>query len=449
MDFIKPPSVNPITNPLSTVTINRLKTDYQNYLQAQATNSNSLTINAFAPNSFWDIDSGAMGAILLDLYMNLNLLNNSIYPQFSSGEIVDQWLYSLGLPSRRNPTYAVATCTLFSPTSPVLIPINTIFTDATTNNQFQTLAAINVTTNNNQQVSLYALQIGGGILENIGTTLTATISSVDVTLTVVLFSTGNSNSESDQSCITRILAARASPQAGSRQIDYFNYAFQSDNTITWVITIPSFNTINGVTFLGIFPLTGSLYTDYELNQGLLGSSAFLFYTRPASSALLQNVDNNISYQHLIGTQPKVYPNNTYIIPSFEVRVALTGGQRLDNEVSINTILSIDSNGVPVYGLATFTILQLVQREVRRVLVNQPYGATLIGVTNRYITADNIITGVMSQLGVNSGQIAQILINIQVNNGDIAVPKANDFVDQIKFTYDVSAYASIDVQSQTS
>ena len=162
------------------INISTLKNNYQTYLQAQ-----NSSINAFAPNSFWDIDAGSMASVLFDLYMNLQIVLNTIFPQYSSGDSVDQWLYSRGLPARIGQSYGTINVLLTSPTassgSPFTIPINTVFIDSTTGNEYQTLQQF-ILTDNTTSISLYALEVGNVVSETVDSTLSNT--TIDATVTV-------------------------------------------------------------------------------------------------------------------------------------------------------------------------------------------------------------------------------------------------------------------------
>jgi hypothetical protein len=409
-------------------TITSLQQSYLSYLQAQ-----NSAINAYAPNTYWDIISGAEASSFLDLYYNLQIVTNSIYPQNAVGNQVDLWLYRLGLPARGGMTFGTIVAVVSSST-PVTIPINTVFTDSVTSNSYQTLQAFTVA-NGSSPITLYATVAGNNYIEPAGNSLTGGIYTIEV-----VSSTNGQLAESDQSCINRILIATQAPIAGARQTDYFVYAQQASSQVTWVIPIPSFVTTNGVGILGVFPLVGTLITEYQLNQGLLPATTFIGYSRQADTSVLTAVTNYIQSLKLVGLSVIVGNCLTYLattsMSTLTVTVSLVSGY------SLSTVLNVESqdiNNNPI--TVQLTISQLVQREVRRAICNQNYGATLIGSQNT-ITLDSIIYELNIQLSAVNGQIAQVLTNIALSGSDIAVPNYNNSSVQVDYVYDITAYSNI-------
>jgi len=416
---------------MNEITINLLFNKYLNYLQAQ--NSN---ININNKNTFWTIDAGAMASILLDLYMNLQTVQNSIYPQYAVGDQVDQWLYSRGLPARGGITYGSVLAYVTLPTNyPYTIPINTVFTDSVTGNQYQTLQTQTVTALD-VNIVLYALIAGNAIYEPNG----ATLIDASSTYTAIVNSCQiGQNEENDISCITRILTDIRTPEAGSRQTDYFNYALKADSQVTSCIVLPSFITQSMVGILGVFPLVGNSITQYQLDQGLINGS-FITYNRTASLDIINIVNTYIQNLRLVGQPVNIYPNNTYIINTLNVTVSLADGYSLTTTIEVD---SQDVNGNPV--TQTYTVEQLIKRQIRLAICNQPYGATAIGNNvppNRYITVDSLITSVSNQLNSPNGSLAQVLINLIVEDGDIQVPSQNASTTYIEYTYDIQSYDNI-------
>lgn len=414
-----------------TVTLTQLQQDYLTYLQSQ-----NSKINAFAPNTYWSIQAGAMSAFFLDLYGDLQLIENSIYVQNSVGTQCDQALYANGLPARGLATYGTISCTVTSAT-PITIPINTVFIDSVSSNQYQNLQAIDVL-DGAQVITLYAVNTGSNVIESNGATLTNSALSIDV---IVTGSTNGQNLESDQSCITRLLQAKQTPPAGSRTTDYFDYALESDPQVTWALVYEDFQQIGLVNILGVFPLVGTFITEYQLNEGLLPATLFVQYSRLADPALLTTVNSYIQSQRLVGISATIGPCLTYDITNagvdpLELNISLVSGYSLS---TILLIPSQDNNDNPI--TIQLTVEQVIQREVRRAICNQQFGATLINNQNT-ITVDSLISSVNAQLSYLNGQIAQILTNIAFPNGDIAVPNLDFSNVEVYYVYDVDNYSSI-------
>jgi hypothetical protein len=417
------------------VTINSLQNDYLTYLQAQ-----SSQINAFSPNTYWSIQAGAMAATLLDLYGNLNLVQNSIYVQNSQGNQCDLWLYSRGLTARGGQTYGTIDTTVIS-SVPVTIPANTIFTDNSSNNQYQTLQEV-IIPDNVTVLTLYAIQPGNNYIEPTGATLAAG----NITVTV-LTSTNGQLLESDQSCIARTLQSVRVPQGGSRTTDYFEFCLQSNQTlpiplVTNAIIEPNFITINSVNILGAFVLVGTAITEYQLNKGLLPATTFVGYSRQAPTYVINNANTFIQSQRLVGLTVITGTTITYLATNsgspFNLTVSLVEGYTLSTPI---TVESQDNNDNPI--TITLTVTQLIQRETRRAICNQPFGGVNIGGQN-YITTDSIIYALNIQLSATNGALAQILTNISTSNADIVIPNLDYSGVDLYYTYDVTDYSDIEI-----
>lgn len=440
-----------------TVTIAQLQNDYANYLQKA-----NPKISPRAPNSYWGIQGGAMAALFLDLYANLQLLENSIYPQNSVGDQVDFWLFTRGLTARGGQTYGTVIASIPSGTFPITILANTIFTDngptVFTNNQYQTFQEITVTANTDQFV-LYAIQSGPNYLEPYGNEL------INATLGLTAQidgSTNGQNEETDQSCISRILASIRVPKGGSRTTDYYEFALQSNTlfpvpTITDAIVEPDYDIQNQISILGLFPLVGTRITEYQLNQGLINAPInFIGYSRQISTGQLVFVNNYIQSQRLVGLSITVGANITYLVtatnavgitsgglpiinPPLAVNVSLASGFELTTILNIN---SQDQNNNPI--VIQLTVEQLIQREARRAICNQQYGATKIPADTgqNYLTVDSIEYVLNFQLSANGGQLAQILTDVILPNGNIGVPVAQVSTLSLYFTYDIDSYTNI-------
>ncbi len=416
-----------------TTSLEQLQAQYLGYLQAL-----NPAINASAPNTYWAIQGGAMASTFLDLYFTLQLLENSIYVQNSVGDQVDLWLYNRGLPARGGLTYGTIETVLTS-SVPATVPVNTIFTDATTGNQYQNLQTLTVT-DHVTPFTLYSLTAGNNFIEPVNANLTA-----GTFVAQVLSSTNGQLEETDQSCITRILQAIRAPISGARTTDYAVYNLETNATLTVpVITdsiiIPSFVSINGVGILGVFTLVGTQITEYQLNQGLLPTTTFVHFSRAAGSGTITAVTNNIQAQRLVALPVIVGTSITHdavtVSATLPIAVSLVSGYSLSTVI---TVESQDSDGNPI--TVQLTVEQLIQRELRRAICNQPYGATVINGLN-YITIDSLIYALNIQLSAVNGQLAQLLTNITISIPDISVPNYSTNTVDVFYTYDISAYTYI-------
>ena len=412
--------------------IESLSNSFKSYLQAQ-----NSKINASAPYSFWSIIAGAIAALFLDLYADLQLVINSIFPQNAVGDQVDAWLFKEGLPTRVGETYGTVTVRLS--TGSATIAINQEFTSNETDNIYKALQNY-VIPNNTTDFVLYAANPGNTYVESIGNSL------VSNTITcLVQNSMAGALEETDQSAINRILTAARAPIAGARATDYGVYCLDYNTTLTSPIVtdsiiIPGFYTLGTVTLLGVFPLVGSPITDYILDQGLLPATTFVAFSREATSgsptSTITGVDNYIQSLRLVGLTVVVGPCITYNVGTVNVTVALVTGYALDTPIQVQ---SQDINNQPI--TITLTVEQLIQREVRRAINNQPFGGTLIGGI-RYVTIDAILYAVNNQLSSTNGELAQLITNISISGGDIVVPATDTSTTDISYIYDVSDYTDI-------
>lgn len=418
-----------------TVTVDSLKNSYKSYLQAE--NSD---INAFAPDSAWSILAGGTAGTLLDLYYNLQLVLNSVYVQNAVGDQVDLWLYREGLPARGEETFATVSVVVTS-TTPVVIPINTIFTDAVTTNQYQNLQAFMVP-DGATAITLYSTKSGSNYLESKDAILTA-----DTIAVKVLNSVNGQQQESDQACINRVLTSLRAPISGARQTDYQVYALDYNTTIvtpvvTGSITIPMFISINNVGIFGLFVLGGTPITEYQLNQGLLPSTSFVTFSRALDDPTVASINDYIQSLRLVGLTIHVGTSVTQIVATDAVPLAITIS--LVAGYNLNTLLTIPSQDVNNNPISVqLTVKQLVEREIRRAISNQPFGGTEI-TTNNYITLDSIYYSVNLQLSYLNGALAQILTNIQIAGGDIPVPNYNFNVTNLYYIYDIESYDSLTI-----
>lgn len=411
----------------------QLKYNFQAYLQAQ--NSN---INSFATNSSWDILAGANSLMFLDLYANLQTVENGYYPQNYVGDQCDWGLYARGLPARGNTTFAIILCT----SSSSEITAGTVFVSNETGASFIAIANITV---GSVPFALYSDVAGAGYLEAVGNALVGNGQTV-----TVVSSTDGQNQESDQSCINRILTYDRQPTAGARETDYQNYALAYNQTlsypvITQSIPIPNFTQINNVYTFGLFVTAGSsTISEYQLNLGLLPNTNFSQFSQQVDSTIVNGVNNYIQALRLVGqtfiigttvTNP-VTSTSAQLNISISLISSLAGIDITEYSITIN---SQDQNDNPIQ--ITLTIEQLIQREARRAICNQSLNPTLIGGQN-YITLNSISEVINSQLSANGGQLAQILTNLSISGSDIEVPNYDFNGENIYYTYDIDSYSNV-------
>ena len=427
---------------MGNITQKQIYDKYIAYLQAQ-----NSKINASAPFTYWSIQAGAISSTLLDLYANTDIVNKAIFIQNLQGSQIDNKLYETGLTPRGALTISVIGVTFKTDT---VIPNTTITIPA--NTQFQTPNGIIYTLYQPATyfqpptitpptaptpITLYAIIGGSGTFIGADTTLTATIPILTVpTLitAIVVTSIAGQNQESDQSCVNRLLLQQRSPTSGCRTQDYYKFAREANTAVTDVIPVFPYKTINGINSLGIFPLIGSFITEYQLNAGLLSivyptttpptiPLDFTQYSRAIDAPTLAIVNTYILSEQLLGLDVITGSCQTFTVDTNNLTVAVTL-LPIYAIFSVIQIQSLDaSNNVITISI---NIADLLQREVRRVVCNQPYGGTDLGdPTYNFITLNDIVEGLNHQLSYNNGQIAKLLLDVKVTYYDPLLPSYKD------------------------
>lgn len=436
-------------------TISELQQNYLKYLKS----SNS-AINPQAVNTYWNIQAGAMASILLDLYYSLQLVENSIFVQNAVGDQVDLWLYSRGLPARQEPTYGTVVVTISTAGAyPIIIPINTKFTAAPSGNIYQNLVALSIP-DDTTQFTLYATSLGTGYIEGVGTTFTSSI----IALVSLIANINGTIQETDQACITRTLQSIRSPIGGARETDYQVYVLQSNSQfsipiITDSIIIPNFyqlttiippSTTLHLNTLGIAPLTGQPITENQLNQGL-ATGIFTPFSRQIGTDNITIINTYMQNLRLVGLTINIPAVATWNLNKIlTIKVTLVAAYTL---TSLITVTSQDSDNNPIQ--ITLTIAELIMREARRCVCNQPFGGTVTSdPTINIIPIDSISFALNQQLGVNNGALAQLLTNVQIEYDgsiqDIEVPLFNasgigfNFPSTVPLQYDIGSYTTANI-----
>ncbi len=417
------------------ITIDSLKEKFKAYLQAQ-----NPKINAFAPDTIWALLAGAYAQILLDQYGNLLILDNSIYVQNAVGDQVDLWLYRQGLPARGGQTYATISAVVTSST-PVTIPINTVFSDINTGNAYQTLEEVTIP-DGTTEFTLYAVNPGSNYLEPIDAVLTDGTVNIEVKSSV-----NGQEEESDQSCKNRVLTSLRAPISGARQTDYQVYALDYNTTlsapvVTDSVVIPGFLLINNVDILGLFAVGGTAITNYQLDQGLLPATTFEPFNRSLSPSNVTGLNLYIQSLRLVGLNIHVGTINTEVVETnaspMEVTVSLITGYNLDTKITIES-QDVNNDPTPI----SLTVRDLIKRELRRAICGQAFGGTVIN-GNNYITIDSLLYVVNLQLSSVNGALARLLTNIQIAGGDISVPDSAAHLQNLYYIYDIESYSAIDI-----
>ena len=339
--------------------------------------------------------------------LNVNILNSNITPQPPTGVVV-----------------------VFN------INVGTILTSSVDSNVYNVINNYNnnlnyVVVDNSNNNLLYCLSqnSGSGNGQNNGSLLTLSppITSVDGNYTLnalsVSLSVGGSNQESEASAQERLLNAYGNPKSGgTKATDYKDLLLSNivnNLPISDVIPLGA-NNLNYQSStpinVALYLLSGDPITDSVLNQGLLPSTKEQLFSRTSLPSTIATGSSIVSNNQAIGVFStvstvitQILTNNTSLSTSlFLISVSLKGSYSLDTNVTL-------SNGV------NLKISQLIQREVRRAICSQPYGAnlTINNSTGAYKSSYLPISSIEQQLdsalgtGSKTGSLGWFITNREV------------------------------------
>lgn len=385
----------------------------------------------------WYFKANAIGSVGSGLSQDLYILQKQIFPQTAGGSNLDSQLAALNLAPRAGNLPAIGQVVFASAPSAgsYTIPEGQIFTNSLTNITYsctQTTVVTNVdyaTT----PIPIACTQTGSGFVAAATTTLTVSPAIGTVSSFTVQTMTDGVNSESDGEVANRIIFAFRNPAGGGSVSDFVNWALQTSGvTLAQVFTTIT----NGIVVINVVIFGGSSDPSTILANYAPGS-----YTR-AIPSLIPSVSNYIQSVRPINNTVLVTTTETYIIPLvITVTVTLINGYTL-------------STNIPSVGL---TVLQLIQREVRRAIVSiPPQGININGdfqIPMSFIS--QTLDAGLSASAVQTGIYAAILLDRDVvYNGAfqaIEVPSVGDnnifdpSTGYAKIIYDVQAsYANVNV-----
>lgn len=444
-----------LTNVFNLPTLAEILTQYQDTVQSENPKA-----NPYIPRTDWYVKGQALSGIMSGAYADLSLKAQEIYPQYRTGNSVDLTLAYLGLPQRIPETFGRGNCYSDAAVFPFTVPSGTTLTNPDTGKVY-TVYVTTVVTSASTLIPFIANTVGIGNQEHVGQQLNLSPVIGAVTYLIVNNSTDGSNLETDSQAILRVLNAYRIPPGGSRTTDYYNFTLEANALlaspeITDALVIPSFLTITNLDgVLGVFGFGGSAPNDYLLNQSLINISPQLFYNRTLSALGIDAITNSIFNQKLIASNVFASTNDTYILPTLTQPIIKVTATLIPN-ITLATVLTIqstDQNNEPIE--IQITVSNLIKREVRRAIVNTPFGASTDPVTlvDHFIPISAIEQSLdygLASVNIN-GIYASILADrkVEVFNGSIygyfsiPVPYALNVALNIQATYDV-AYTNITV-----
>ena len=451
-----------------------LNNQYQELAQYEA-NQLGITIDISNLTDF-NIKGQVLSGVIAGMAQDATTMFNNTYPQYADSQGINLILSNAGVP-------------VIFPSSPSIVqlevqdlvfgkvynlPVGSILTGTNGStytvigNNTTTLISITITSVNNtfSAVSILKGQNTAPLIGEI-LTLTPAIVSTDGSTSfsdcTVSSSTDGANEETLTSATSRAIEIEQTPLCGTRSSDFKNIILQAVSIASTTSTPTSItNAIvlinNQLTYstasnnIGVFILSGTPINDTILNHGLLDSDPMVFSRTDSTDIVF--AQNILNQQDIIGVPTPIAstvgtqqltsltgsPN-----PFFKIVVTLQTGYNL------STLISLIDND--------FTISQLIQREVRRAICNQPLGATLSYngsgiIISSTFPVSSIEQQLDSALGTSNtaGTLGSFLLNrtVYVWNGSSYVyqvtiplitglPVANS--DYLYWIYDVSTTAA--------
>lgn len=409
--------------------------------------------------------SGIVAAQAEDAYNNFK----NLYPQLSDDQGVNLILSAAGVPITYPATQAILTLEgddlVVDQTYNV--PLNTRVT-APDGSTYKVITSSNsnftevIVSTINPTLFVVSTALGQNTAQPVTTVLTITppIVSVDGTQTLssctVTAFTDGSNQETLTNATDRSVKIKQVPLCDTRSTDFAYLARDPANSVTDVVTLINnqLKYTNREWNIGIYDVSASPINNTILNKGLLPATTTEVFSRTSSTESIDYTQEVMNQQDIVGAHPIVNTVETQQItsltgspnPFFRISVGLQFGYLLSTQVTLED--------------GTFTVLQLIQREVRRAICAQPYGASLVRTTSNsaYTSSSLPISSIEQQLDLalgtasTTGIIGSYLKDrlVLVWNGseyvymsslplDLGIPIAN--TDKLQWIYDISTTAA--------
>ncbi len=390
-------------------TLNSLKVTYLAAAQAEAQQLGvDIDVSLFSDYQIKGTGAAGMGS---GITQSANILFQNVYPQYANAQGINLGLANSGIPAIypaspailtldavglvSGKTYAVNVGTILTAPNGATYSVFSVTSDLTqvilTTLATTFYARSTVTGQNTTQVDTTVLTFTPPI---VSTDLSSTLFTATVTSSV-----DGVNQESLANATNRLILIKQEPLCSDRGSDFKQLAIDPANNVTDAIVLIN----NQLTYtdpqlnVGIFDISGTPITDDILNQGLFVGTTEIVFSRTSSNGSIDNTQIVMDKQDIIGAFPNVSTVATQEItdsdgtdPFFQVTVTLQSGYNLSSQVTL--------------GDNIFTVEQLIQREVRRAICAQPYGATLVYSlsTGAYISSSLPISAIEQQLDTALG-----------------------------------------------
>lgn len=412
-----------------------------------------------------------LGGIVGGAALDATTLFNNVYPQFANAQGINLGLASSGIQGILPATPAILTLEAqgLTVSKTYDIPVGTLISapNGAVYSVISVNGPLNVVSVTTVSPTFYARSISTGqnTAQTISTILTLTPPIISTDQTSSFFNaevTGfvdGVDQESLANATNRLIEVKQTPLCIGRGTDFKNLAIDSENAVTDAVVL----TNNQIDYspdnynVAIFDISGTPITDSTLNLGLIPGTTEVVFTRTSSPASIANTQTVMDAQDIVGAFPIVSTVETQglapvtdpvVNPFFKITVTLQNGFDLSSVVNV--------------GGYSLTISKLIQRETRRAICNQPYGASLVQdlTTFAYISSSFAISAIEQQLDsslgtpTTTGTIGSFLLDrtVQVWDGSIYVSVASIPLtlglpaltpsDSLPWIYDVATVAGI-------
>lgn len=361
--------------------------------------------------SNYQIQGAAVAGIGSGITQDVNTQYNNVYPQYADAQGINLGLANSGIPALYPATPAILTLagTGLVSGKTYNIPVGTIITapNGATYSIISTttdLTEVVITSVSNVFYAVSTLS-GQNTNQNNGVSLTfipaiiSTDQSSVLSACTVSSSVDGVNQETIANATNRLIEIKQTPLCSARATDFKYLAIDPSNNVTDAIVLikNQLDYTDPLLNVGIFDVSGIPITDDVLNQGLFTGTTEVVFTRTSSNGSIDNTQEVMNQQDIVGVFPNVSTVSTQQITAltgsdafFQVTVTLQPGYSLSSEVTL------DGN--------IFTVEQLIQKEVRRAVCAQPYGASLVQdiSTGAYTSSTLAISSIEQQLDTALG-----------------------------------------------
>lgn len=390
-----------------TKSIAELQQVYLTSAQAEVQNIDISDYSDFQAKSFGTAGLGAA------LSLDAERLFAEAFPQYATSLGVNTQLAAAGVQTQlpSSPSYLTIAGNNLQVGVTYNIPLNTFIT-ATNKQVYQVIPSnstdtqISISTTNNVFYAVSSLnglntnQSNGAVLTFtppiVGNDGTSTLNECTVTSSV-----SGTDQESLSDATARLVEVKQTPLDNTRATDYKDQVIRLNNGSVTDAVVLTNNQIKytSTTFnCGVFLAGGTRITDLVLNKGLISGTDPEVFTRTVNETIISTTQQTLVAQYIVGSRPNtrtvttqgLTTNTNPLLPYIKCEVVLQSGYSLSSPISL--------------GGNTFTIEQLIQREIRRAICQQPFGATLTTdiLTGEILNSQILLSAIQTQLDESLG-----------------------------------------------